>query len=194
MLWAVRWLGRWWWGYGKGNINQRVKTHFKKEKNMSYVTPSYKLKSRCLEKTGGDIAAAEELLTWLNSTEYSSNQDLAMACYTESVSKTKLALTWLMKGEEDSYTNNQVRDFLLGTEKANEEKEEKERSEWLDRMRSFPAEMEKAEQLAKQQNLADVGLILTKRFPNLSCDGITELAEELSKALSQSTETEQTQA
>ena len=91
---------------------------------MSYVTPSYKLKSRCLEKTGGDIAAAEELLTWLNSTEFSSNQDLAMACYTESVSKTKLALTWLMKGEEDSY-NNQVRDFLLGTEKAERGKREK---------------------------------------------------------------------
>ena len=158
---------------------------------MSYVTSSYKLKARCLEKTGGDIAAAEELLTWLNSTEVSSNQDLAMACYTESVSKTKLALTWLMKGEEDY--ENQVRNFILGTEKAELEKEEKERSERLDRMRSFPAEMEKAEQLAKQQNLADFDLILTKRFPNLSCDGITELVEELSKALSQSTETEQTQ-
>ena len=155
---------------------------------MSYVTPSYELKARCLEKTGGDIAAAEELLTWLNSTEFSKNQDLAMACYDESVSKTKLALTWLMKGEEDY--ENQVRNFLLGTEKAELEKEKKEDSERRARMRNSFAEMEKAKQLAKQQNFADIGLILTKRFPNLSCDGITELAKELVKVMSQSTETE----
>ena len=102
---------------------------------MSYVTPSYELKSRCLEKTGGDYSGRRRsTLTWLNSTEFSKNQDLAMACYYESVSKTKLALTWLMKGEEDY--ENQVRNFLLGTEKAELEKEKKEDSERRARMRN----------------------------------------------------------